>query len=178
MSCLYNEDREVLWAMLRPKRLPRGYSCIIIGVVYHPPDANNNDILVYLKTSTEYIEANYTNYGIILLGDFNKLDFKRDAKCFQLKPIVKFPTRGSNTLDQIFTNLQEFYCSPVPGPPFGLSDHITVTIFPAIRKRRQTQTKVVKSRDKRPSNVASLGCENLFYCLINPVKINYHWSHK
>ena len=96
----------------------------------------------------EYIEANYTNYGIILLGDFNKLDFKRDAKCFQLKPIVKFPTRGSNTLDQIFTDLQEFYyCSPVPGPPFGLSDHITVTIFPAIRKRRQTQTKVVKSRD-------------------------------
>ena len=67
-----------------------------------PPDANNNDMLVYLKTSTEYIEANYTNYGIILLGDFNKLDFKRDAKCFQLKPIVKFPTRGSNTLDQIF----------------------------------------------------------------------------
>ena len=64
---------------------------------------------------------------------------------------------GSNTLDQIFTNLQEFYCSPVPGPPFGLSDHITVIIFPAIRKRRQTQTKVVKSRDKRPSNVASLG---------------------
>ena len=156
LSCL-NEDREVLWAMLRPKRLPRGYSCIIIGVVYHPPDANNNDMLVYLRTSMEYVEANYTNYGIILLGDFNKLDFKRDAKCFQLKPIVKFPTRGSNTLDQIFTNLQEFYCSPVPGPPFGLSDHITVIIFPAIRKRRQTQTKVVKSRDKRPSNVASLG---------------------
>ena len=58
-------------------------------------------MLVYLRTSMEYIQANYTNYGIILLGDFNKLDFKRDAKCFQLKPIVKFPTRGSNTLDQI-----------------------------------------------------------------------------
>ena len=58
LSCLYNEDREVLWAMLRPKRLPRGYSCIIIGVVYHPPDANNNDMLVYLRTSMEYIEAN------------------------------------------------------------------------------------------------------------------------
>ena len=154
--CLYNEDREVLWAMLRPKRLPRGYSCIIIGVVYHPPDANNNDMLVYLRTSMEYIEAKYTNYGIILLGDFNKLDFKRDAKCFQLKPIVKFLTRGSNTLDEIFT-ARVLYCSPVAGPPFCLSDHITVTIFPAKRKRRQTQTKVVKSRAKRPTNVASLG---------------------
>ena len=70
-------------------------------------------MLVYLRTSMEYIEANYANYGIILLADFKKLDFKRDAKCFQLKPIVKFPTRGFNTLDQIFTNLQEYYCSPV-----------------------------------------------------------------
>ena len=34
------------------------------------------------------IEANYTNCGIILLGDYNKLDFKCDAKCFQLKTIV------------------------------------------------------------------------------------------
>ena len=40
-------------------------------------------MLVYLRTSMEYIEANYTNYGIILLGDFNKLDFKRDAKCYE-----------------------------------------------------------------------------------------------
>jgi hypothetical protein len=106
----------------------------------------------------EYFEANYTNCGIILLGDFNKLDFKFVAKCFQLKTIINFPTRGLNILDQIFTNMKEYYSSPVAGPPFGLSDHITVAIFPAIRKARQTQNKVLKARDKRPSNVASLGC--------------------
>ena len=115
-------------------------------------------MLHYLRTSMGYFEANYTNCGIILLGDFNKLDFKFVAKCFQLKPIINFPTRGLNILDQVFTNLKEYYNSPVAGPPFGLSDHITVTIFPAIRKtRRQTQKKVVKIRDKRPSNVACLG---------------------
>jgi hypothetical protein len=27
--------------MLRPKRLPRGYSNIIVGVLYHPPGTNN-----------------------------------------------------------------------------------------------------------------------------------------
>ena len=56
--------------MLRPKRLPRGCSSIITGVVYSPPESNNNDVLVYLRTSMEYIEANYTNYSIILLRDF------------------------------------------------------------------------------------------------------------
>ena len=44
-------------------------------------------MLDYLRSSMEYIEANYTNYGMILLGDFNKLDFKLDAKFFQLKPM-------------------------------------------------------------------------------------------
>ena len=53
LSCFYNEDREVT-------------SSRIFMHVYHPPDANNNDMLVYLRTSREYIEANYTNYGIIL----------------------------------------------------------------------------------------------------------------
>ena len=73
--------------MSRPKRLPRGYSCIIIGVVYHFLHAKNNGMLDYLRSSMEYTEANYTNYGMILLGDFNKLDFKLDAKFFQLKPM-------------------------------------------------------------------------------------------
>ena len=56
--------------MLRPKRLPRGCSSIITGVVCSHPESNNNDVLVYLRTSMEYIEANYTNYRIILLRDF------------------------------------------------------------------------------------------------------------
>ena len=97
LACPYNEDREVPWALLRPKRLPRGYSSIIVGVLYHPPDANNNEMLQYLRTSMEYFEANYMNCGIILLGDF-----KFVAKCFQLKPIINFPTRGLNILDQIY----------------------------------------------------------------------------
>ena len=38
---------ETLWVHLRPRRLPRSVSRILIGVVYHPPDAttSDNDIL-------------------------------------------------------------------------------------------------------------------------------------
>ena len=39
---LESEDGlEVLWVKLRPTRLPRGLSNIIVGLVYHPPKAVN-----------------------------------------------------------------------------------------------------------------------------------------
>ena len=38
---LQSEEHEVLWLNVRPRRLPRGFSSIIIGVVYHPPGADN-----------------------------------------------------------------------------------------------------------------------------------------
>ena len=35
---------EVLWIKLRPPRLPRGYTCIVLGIVYHPPSADDSAI--------------------------------------------------------------------------------------------------------------------------------------
>ena len=111
----------------------------------------------HLKSSLELIETLYPNSGIILAGDFNQLDFKSTAKLFNLKPAIYFPTRGNNTLDQIFTNLKNFYNPADSGPPFGLSDHVTITMFPAKRQNLRPQKRTIKVRDKRPSNVASLG---------------------
>ena len=42
---LQNPNYEVLWLKLRPARLPRGYSYIVLGTVYHPPSANDRDLL-------------------------------------------------------------------------------------------------------------------------------------
>ena len=42
-------DLEVLWAKLRPSQLPRGFSSIISGVIYHPqsaPDSQKQDYLL------------------------------------------------------------------------------------------------------------------------------------
>ena len=46
LSVLHNEDYEVLWCILRPKRLPQGFSNIIAGVLYHPPRANNTAMIL------------------------------------------------------------------------------------------------------------------------------------
>ncbi|XP_066024381.1 uncharacterized protein [Pocillopora verrucosa] len=73
LSDLHHEDHEALWAALRPTRLPRGFSNIIVGVVYQPPDANDSAMRDYLVSSLISLEANFSNCAIILAGDFNSL---------------------------------------------------------------------------------------------------------
>jgi hypothetical protein len=34
-----SSNQEVLWLKIRPKRLPRGVPCIVLGTIYHPPIA-------------------------------------------------------------------------------------------------------------------------------------------
>ena len=79
-------------------------------------------------------------------------------KVFQLKPVVDFPTRGDRTLDQIFTNFTEYFSSPCSLPAFGLSDHQTIFISARIRdKTSKPKRKLITTRDKRPSKIASVG---------------------
>lgn len=83
---------------------------------------------------------------------------QKSARYFQMKPVVNFPTRGANTLDQIFTNISEYYSPPSSLPPFGLSDHPTVSLSPdsQIDAPSMPKCKTIKTRDKRPSKIAAL----------------------
>ena len=49
---------EVLWIKIRPHRLPRGISDIIIGLVYHPPTTNNSVMFDYLISCLSDIDPN------------------------------------------------------------------------------------------------------------------------
>ncbi|XP_022803444.1 angiopoietin-2-like [Stylophora pistillata] len=71
--------------------------------------------------------------------------------------IVKKPTRKNAILDLVLTNLHQFYDEPCTFPPFGLSDHHTVTVAPRIRDKSQSASKFVLKRDKRASRKAELG---------------------
>ncbi len=97
------------------------------------------------------IEASFPGCGIILLDDFNKLNGSRLCNLYKLKQIVNFPTRGSNTLDKIYTNLKKFYSPPVKISPFGLSDHASIEVKPLERTSLPNPKITVKSRDFRPS---------------------------
>lgn len=94
-------DLEVLWVHTRPRRLPRGIPCIVTGTVYHPPGANNNIMTEHLANSLIEIEGQFPGCGIIIAGDFNKLNVKVLERQFQLKQLVHLHTRGNNTLDLV-----------------------------------------------------------------------------
>ena len=142
---------EVLWMQIRPKRLPRGLTSIIVGTVYHPPSADVSPMLEFLYTSLSSIEAGFPGCGLILLGDFNKtLMQKTPSLCnaFNFHQIVNFPTRGDKTLDLIITNLKCFYAPPIKRrPPFGLSDHASIEVQPLDRSKRPKVKVFVKTRD-------------------------------
>ena len=55
----HHSDHEVLWADPRPSRLPRGFSNIIVGVIYQYPDADDAAMKEYLISSLVSLEASY-----------------------------------------------------------------------------------------------------------------------
>ena len=112
------QNLEVMWVHVRPARLPRGFPCLVTAAIYHPPSSDDSEILEYLSTSLTWVY--FPGCGIILAGDFNRLDIKNICINFGLKQIVTVPTRRENTLDLVLTNLHPFYQTD-PLPPIHLS---------------------------------------------------------
>jgi hypothetical protein len=128
-----------------------------VGVVYHPPTADDEQMINYLINTLSEIESSMPNAAIILAGDFNRLNTAQITIQFHLKQLVKFPTRGERTLGLILTNLNKFYQAPTKDPPFGLSNHYTVSITPGNRKKSYNAKRAVTVRDMRPSSRQAVG---------------------
>lgn len=143
-----------------PSCLPRGFSSLIDAVIYHPfwTKPENDLMRDHLLKSLSLAESKFPNCALIMAGDFDRLDIKSIQRHFRLKQIVKKPTRKNAILDLVLTNLHEFYDTPQSFPPFGLSDHNTVTANVRARDTNDsTSVKVVLKQDKRASWNAELG---------------------
>ena len=155
LQCCVNH--EILWFKINPKRLPRGTSSIICAVVYHPPGADGPSLVNHLFQSLSTAESLYPNCGLIIAGDFNRLDVNSIRRHFKLKQIVKVPTRGQAILDLVLTNLSDHYSPVEISPPFGLSDHNTIMVKPKVRSPGQSTRRSITVRDTRPSRKNELG---------------------
>ena len=82
-------------------------------------------ILDYLWQSLSSIEWRFPNCGLLIVGDFSRLNTKRLQNSFDLKQIVTFPTRGDRTLDLVLTNLKEYYKDPIQRPSIPTVYQIT-----------------------------------------------------
>ena len=138
--------------------------------LYYPPGGDDKLICDRLFQTLSSIESNYPNNGIILAGDFNRLNISRILKQFCLKQFVKVPTGNNAILDLVLTNLHDNYCSSESLPPFGLSDHHTLIVQP-LNKTHTSNKKVIRmKRDHRPSRRAEFG---RYLCSIDWSSINY-----
>ena len=106
---LNDPDIESQWFVLRPHRLPRGINSIIFGTVYNPPQNDNDKLRAHLFHSSDSALAAYPNSGIFVLGDFDHFVPGNLCSSFKLKTLVSLPTRGNNTLDQIYSSLSKYH---------------------------------------------------------------------
>jgi hypothetical protein len=58
------------------------------------PSSDNNTLIERLTIKLDIAFSMYPNAGIILVGDFNKCTVSTILRHFNLKQIVKQPTRG------------------------------------------------------------------------------------
>ena len=93
-------------------------SCIITAGIYFPPSKSANEV----KEFTEYI----TKCLDSILKERPNLPKIQSTKGSSPPP----PTRGSNTLDQLLTNMSKLYNKVQHLPPLGRSDHQCVLFTP------------------------------------------------
>ena len=130
-------------------------------------------MLNHLSNSLSNVESTFLNCGLIVVGDFNRLDVSSLKRHFKLKQTVKSATRGQAILDLILTNMADTRNFSVPEihPPFGLSDHNTVLMKAKERVASQSTRKCITVRDMRESRKKSLG---LYISNINWSTISAH----
>jgi hypothetical protein len=132
-------------------------------------------ILELVKSLTD-IEGHYPGCGIILAGDFNRLNVSRLSRQFRMKQLVHLHTRGDQTLDLILTNLNKFYDknSLSSFPPFGLSNHNVLLLNPKERRlfSSRDRKKVFLKRDTREIRKQELGryLSSLNWDILNDIK--------
>lgn len=97
--------------------MPRRVSHLAIGVYYHPPDADNRRTVHQI---IDQITRLHPYSGIVMMGDFNNLP-EVNITSYPLKQVVRDGTRKSKVLDNIFTNVAEWYWQPSILPPVSTS---------------------------------------------------------
>ena len=114
---------ETLWIHLKPYRLPRHTSTILLGVIYHPPSAKaeDNELLIeHVNSNVDSLLNKYPDALIVLTGDFNpnstNISLSTLARGCGLTQLVKVPTRGNNILDWCLVNKPKLFDEPVQLP--------------------------------------------------------------
>ena len=171
------ERKEILWLLLKPARIPRPFSTILLVGVYSPPGQSVELMTEIIKCISDGIKAvpcERPSSGIIIARDFNKLNLEPFCRQFGLRNLVYSPTRGNATLDQFLTNMSHLF-EPVEHlpPPLGRSNHQCLLLKPKQPLKLPPVTK--KFRPMKPGNLQTLQvemCKETWESVINAVDVD------
>ena len=164
---------EVIYVSIRPKRLPRQVSNIVICGVYYPGINSiyappQEDLIMHLTETIQGFYIKYSNPLIMLLGDFNDLNILDICDACSLKQVVKVPTRKNAILDLIMTNIDNtLYEDPISLPSISTSDHLCILYVPKNHIKEVVIKKKIKIREYKKSAILEFGAW----------LVNFEWSY-
>ena len=154
---------ECLWLQLRPRRLPRSVSSVLLAVIYRPPYAtaqDNNNLYNHVKATVDLYSLEHPECLICVVGDFNPNSTNISTAPFKgmcgLTQIVKVFTRDTEILDWCLTNSPKVFSSPKQLPKIGASDHYSVLVAPVIPSSRPSKLTMLRC-NTRPSRIRDFG---------------------
>ena len=162
------EDTEIesIWLKIRPHRLPRGTSSLLVAAVYHPPSSvaeQNYMLIARLQKNIENFLASYPEGMVIITGDLNPTPTRMKSSdvtmATGLRQIVTVPTRNNSILDWCFTNKPKLLSKPVRLPKIGSGDHNALLIKPVLNGNQSSNVKAKSKilRDTRVSRLRDFG---------------------
>ena len=157
---------ESIWLKIRPHRLPRSTSSLLVAAVYHPPSSvaeQNYMLIARLQKNIENFLASYPEGMVIITGDLNptptRIKSSDVTMATGLRQIVTVPTRNNSILDWCFTNKPKLLSKPVQLPKIGSGDHNALLIKPVLNGSQSSNVKAKSKilRDTRVSRLRDFG---------------------
>ena len=154
---------EILWIKLRPQRLPRPVSIILLGIVYHLSYAtaeDNNILYQHVRETVDSFTLNHPDCLVYLTGDFNPASTNLSPEVLKrscgLTHTVKVLTRDTGILDWFLTNSPKWSDDPKQLPKIGTSDHHGVLVRQT-KSRAKPTNRTFFRRDTRDSRLRAFG---------------------
>ena len=121
-----------LWFIftVRSPRMPRQFSHITIGLVYHPPNTDHSSMVKHILRTMNIIRLQHLHSSFMITGDFNHLPEECLRVNAQMIKLVKAPTRGAAILDKLLTDMQAIYTETLVCTPVSRTDHNVVLCWP------------------------------------------------
>lgn len=174
-------ELEVIWAKVRPARLPRCVSEIYIAVIYYPKQdqAIAQRMIGHIESTIDNILTNHPKAAFVVMGDFNQLNVDQLLLNKKFSQVVNKPTRGNNILDKIVTNIASLYEDVEICAPIGNSDHSTVVWRPRESHPPPNRTFVRTKRPMKDSSIRAFGrwlCEHDWAELDQSEDVGEHYT--